>query len=49
MTPEELAALPRPRPITDLSTLPPAFRAEVERRGREIAEQYGLLPSQPAD
>ena len=48
MTPNERAQVVRDGQLDSLESLDPDFRAQVEAKGRKIAEEYGLLDSEPS-
>jgi len=48
MTPNERARVVRDGQLDSLESLDPDFRARVEAKSRKIAEEYGLLDSEPS-
>jgi len=48
MTPNERAQVVRDGQLDSLESLDPDFRARVEAKSRKIAEEYGLLDSEPS-
>jgi len=48
MTSNERARVVRDGQLDSLESLDPDFRARVEAKSRKIAEEYGLLDSEPS-
>lgn len=48
MSPDERARLVRSGMLSSLDALEPGFRARVEEKSRRLAEEYGLLDSEPS-
>jgi len=48
MSPDERARLVRGGQLASLDDLDPEFRAQVEAKSRRIAEEHGLLDTEPS-
>ncbi len=48
MSPDERARIVREGQLSSLDELDPEFRARVEATSRRIAEEYGLLNTEPS-
>lgn len=48
MSPDERARLVQEGMLSSLDELAPDFRARVEAKSRRIAEEYGLLDTEPS-